>query len=192
MSEVTDLWTALDTVERRAAATKLLLARKVEEAGRWKRAGCRSAADQLALIAGTSVTAAKNQLETSKKLRKRPATAKALRAGNLSAAKAEAIAAAAEVAPEAEAELLDGAEDAPLADIREKCMKARAKDRDKAHARIRKHRSFRDFTDTEGAWNVTARGPVEDGAAFRAAHGPLVDEMFNKARAEGRREPREA
>jgi hypothetical protein len=29
LCEVTDLWTALDTVERRAAATKLLLARKV-------------------------------------------------------------------------------------------------------------------------------------------------------------------
>ena len=78
LHEVTELWTALDTVERRAAATKLLLARRVEEAGRWKRAGKRSAADQLAAIAGTSVTAAKNQLETSKKLRNRPATTKAL------------------------------------------------------------------------------------------------------------------
>ena len=163
LSEVTDLWTALDAVERRAAATKLLLARKVEEAGRWKRGGYRSAADQLAGIAGTSLTAAKNQLETSKKLRKRPATARALRAGKLSAAKAEAIAAAAEVAPEAEEELLDGAEDVPLADIREKCMKARAKDRDAAHERIRKARAFKEFTDTEGAWNVIARGTVEAG-----------------------------
>ena len=55
LSEVTELWTALDTVERRAATTKLLLARKVEEAGRWERSGHRSAADQLAAIAGTSV-----------------------------------------------------------------------------------------------------------------------------------------
>ena len=79
LSEVTELWTALDTVERRAAAAKLLLARRVEEAGRWKRGGYRSAADQLAGISGTSLTAAKNQLETSKKLRTRPATARALR-----------------------------------------------------------------------------------------------------------------
>ena len=192
LCEVTDLWTAFDAVERRAAATKLLLARKVEEAGRWKRAGYRSAADQLAAIAGTSVTAAKNQLETSKKVRKLPATAKALREGKLSAAKAEAIAAAADVAPEAEAELLDGAEDAPLADVREKCLKARAKDRDAAHERIRKARSFKEFTDAEGAWNVIARGTVEAGAAFRAAHGPIVDELFKAARAEGRHEPYEA
>ena len=71
-------------------------------------------------------------------------------------------------------------------------MRARAKDRDAAHERIRKARSFKEFTDAEGAWNVIARGPVEAGAAFRAAHGPLVDEMFKAARAEGRREPYEA
>ena len=132
------------------------------------------------------MTAAKNQLETSKKLRKRSATAKALRSGRLSAAKAEAIAAAADVDPDAEDALLDGAEDAPLADVREKCMRARAKDRDKAHARIRKNRSFKDFTDTEGAWNVIARGPVDAGAAFRAVHRAIVDEMFKKARAKDR------
>ena len=130
LCEVTDLWAALDAVERRAAATKLLLARKVEEAGRWKRDGHRSAAEQLAGISGSSVTAAKGQLETSKKVRKLPATEQALRAGELSGAKAEAIAAAAEVAPEAESELLEGAEDAPLADVRERCLRARAKDRD--------------------------------------------------------------
>jgi len=102
LCEETDLWAALDTIERRAASTKLLLARRVEEAGRWKRDGHRSAAEQLAAIAGTSVTAARNQLETSKRVRKLPATEKALRSGRLSGAKAEAIAAAAEVAPEAE------------------------------------------------------------------------------------------
>ena len=190
--EVTDLWSALDTIERRAAATKLLLARRVEDAGRWKRDGHRSAAEQLAGIAGTSVTAAKNQLETSKKVAKLPATANALRKGQLSAAKAEAIAAAAEVAPEAEADLLAGAHDAPLAEVKDKCLRARGKDRDHAYERIRKARSFKEFTDAEGRWNVIAGGPADAAAAFRAAHRPIVDEMFNKARAEGRREPYEA
>ena len=192
LCEVTDLWAALDTIERRAASTKLLLARRVEEAGRWKRDGHRSAAEQLAAIAGTSVTAARNQLETSKRVRKLPATEKALRSGRLSGAKAEAIAAAAEVAPEAEQALLDGAEDAPLAEIKERCLRARARDRDAAQARIRKARSLKEFTDSEGGWNVVVRGPVEAGAAFRAAHRPIVDELFNAARAEGRREPYEA
>jgi len=131
-------------------------------------------------------------LETSKRVRKLPATEKALRSGRLSGAKAEAIAAAAEVAPEAEQALLDGAEDAPLAEIKERCLRARARDRDAAHARIRKARSLKEFTDAEGGWNVVVRGPVEAGAAFRAAHRPIVDELFNAARAEGRREPYEA
>ena len=87
---------------------------------------------------------------------------------------------------------MDGAEDAPLADIREKCMRARAKDRDAAHERIRKARAFKEFTDGEGAWNVIARGTVEAGAAFRAQHRPIVEEMFKAARAEGRHEPYEA
>jgi hypothetical protein len=192
LCEVTDLWAALDTIERRAASTKLLLARRVEEAGRWKRDGHRGAAEQLAAIGGTSVTAARNQLETSKRVRQLPATRDALRAGRLSGAKAEAIAAAAEVAPEAEADLLEGAEDAPLADIKERCLRARAKDRDAAHARIRKARALKEFIDAEGGWNVVVRGPVEAGAAFRAAHRPIVEELFNAARAEGRREPYEA
>ena len=144
------------------------------------------------MIAGTSPTAAKKQLETSKKVKKLPKTEKALRKGKLSAAKAEAIAAAAEIAPEAEDDLLDGAEDAPLGTLLEKCQKARAKDRDAADERIRKNRSFKEFTDTEGAWNVRARGPLDAGAAFRAVHRPIVDEMFNAARAEGRQEPYEA
>ena len=108
LCEVTDLYTALEVVKRRAESTMLLLARRVEEVGRWKRDGYRSAADQLAGIAGTSVGAAKNQLETSKKVAKLPATAQALRKGKLSPAKAEAIAAAAEIAPEAEADCWTG------------------------------------------------------------------------------------
>ena len=61
-------------------------------------------------------------METSKKVAKLPATREALRKGKLSAAKAEAIAAAAEIAPEAEAELLDGAQDTPLAEVKDNCL----------------------------------------------------------------------
>ena len=192
LSEATGMWTDFNRIERIAAGAQTLLASRVEEAGRWKREGHRSAADQLALIAGTSPTAAKKQLDTSKKVKKLPKTEKALRKGKLSPAKAEAIASAADVAPEAEEDLLDGAEDAPLGALLEKCQKARAKDRDAADARIRKNRTFKEFPDTEGAWNVRARGPLDAGAAFRAVHRPIVDEMFKAARAEGRHEPHEA
>jgi hypothetical protein len=109
LGEVTDLYSALEVVKRRAESTMLLLARRVDEAGRWKRDGFRSAAEQLAGIAGSSVSSARSQLETSKKVAALPATERALRGGRLSVAKAEAIAAAAHVAPEAEADLLAGA-----------------------------------------------------------------------------------
>jgi hypothetical protein len=79
-----------------------------------------------------------------------------------------------------------------LAEVRDKCLRARGKDREKAHARIRAARSLREFTDAEGAWNVIARGTAEAGVAFRAAHRPIVDELFKRARAEGRHEPYEA
>src|SRR4029079_11426642 len=101
------------------------------------------------------------------------------------------IASAAAVAPEAEARLLAGA-DAPVAVVREECLQAKAVDRDAAHARIRRDRYAREFTDGEGAWNFVARGTPEDGAKFRNAHGPIVDEMFTQARGEERKERREA
>ena len=50
-----------------------------------------------------------------------------------------------------------------MAEVKEKCLRARAKDRDAAHERIRKARSFKEFTDAEGAWNVIARGTVDAG-----------------------------
>jgi hypothetical protein len=61
-----DLWTAFDAIERRAAAAKTLLARRVEESCTWQRAGYRSAAEQLAGLSGSSVSSARTMLETSR------------------------------------------------------------------------------------------------------------------------------
>ena len=186
-----ELWAAFDVLVRLGESARTLLARQVEAACTWQRAGYRSAAEQLAAVSGTTVSAARNMLETSKQLEALPATADAMRTGKLSRAKAEAIASAAAVAPDAEAALLAGA-DAPVAVVRDQCLRAKAVDRDAAHARIRRGRHAREFTDGEGAWNFMARGTPEAGAAFRVGYDPIVDEMFKAARAEGREEPREA
>src|SRR5258707_1038850 len=103
---------AFDVLVRLGETGKTLMARRAEAACTWQRAGYRSAAEQMAAVSGSSVSAARTMLETSKQLEVLPATADAMRAGKLSRAKAEAIASAATVAPEAEAELLGGA-DAP-------------------------------------------------------------------------------
>ena len=185
MVEAFDVWVRL------GEAGKTLMARRAEAACTWQRAGYRSAAEQIAAASGSSVSSARSMLETSKQLEELPATAAAMRTGRLSRAKAEAIASAATVAPEAEGRLLAGAA-APLAAVREACLQAKAVDRDAAHARIRKGRYARAFTDAEGAWNFVARGTPEDGAKFRDAHEPIVDELFKAARSEDRQESRDA
>jgi hypothetical protein len=112
------LFAEADAIERWAATIKTLTARRVEDAATWKRAGYRSVAEQLAGVSGTSVSAARTMLETSKQVGSLPATADAMRAGKLSSQKAAVIASAATVAPEAERRLLAKA-DAPVAVVRE-------------------------------------------------------------------------
>src|SRR6202142_3809309 len=131
-SEACDVWAAFDAVERLAVTAKILMARRGEDAGMWKREGSRSPAEQMAKLAGTSSSAAKRMLETSKRVRKLPKTASAMRKGKLSGAKADAIADAAATTPDAEDGLLDGAQDKTLADVREACLWAKATDREAA------------------------------------------------------------
>jgi hypothetical protein len=191
-AEAVDLWCAFDVVERLAASAKTLLARRVEDARAWQRGGHRSAAEQLASVSGTSISAARNMLETSKQVESLPATADALRSGRLSGAKVEAISSAAAIAPGAELRLLKLAARSSLAEVREESLRVKAGvDRDAAHERIRQGRRLREYTDGEGAWNLHARGTPEAGAVFRAALEPIIDELFNAARVGDARQTRE-
>src|SRR5690242_7257922 len=193
LCEAQSMWESFDRVERLAASAKILLARRVDEAGKWQREGLRSAAEQLALKAGTSVAAAKSMLETSKNVAKQPKTARAMRRGELSAAKAKLVSKAAKVAPECEDGLLELAKKAPLAKVRKASLQAKASvGIDDTHARIQKERSLREYTDDEGAWVLHARGPLEAGQAFRDAITPIIDRYFKTKRAPEEREPREA
>jgi hypothetical protein len=192
LCEAPDLWRDFDRAERLLGSAKTLLARRVDESEVWRRAGLGSAAEYLAGVSGTSISSAQRQLVTSRRVRKLPKTAAAMRTGMLSSEKAEAIASAATVDTDAEAKLLEGAEAKPLAEVREACLKAKAKDRDKAHARIKKNRYARAYTDGEGAWNFRARGTLDAGVEFRSEWKRETDRQFKLARAEGREEPLEA
>ena len=192
LCDAPDMWRSFGAVARFAVSAQTLLARRVEEAGEWRRSGHRSAEDKMAADDGTTTTAARNTLATSKRVRKLPKTAEKMRKGELSPAKAEAIADAATVAPEAEDELLQDAEKTPLLEVRDRCLKAKAKDADATYKRIRRNRYARVFKDGEGAWNLRARGTVDDGARFMTAFQPLIDAHFKQAKAEDRVEPIEA
>jgi hypothetical protein len=116
----------LATIERLAASAKTLVARRVDEAGGYRSSGCRSTAEQLAKTSGTSVSAAKRMLETSKQLEDLPVVSSALRNGVLSAPAVEVIASAASVAPETAERLVDVAQHSTFADVRDSCLQARA------------------------------------------------------------------
>jgi Domain of unknown function (DUF222) len=189
------LWDAYDEIERCAVAAKTLLAARLEESRTWARTGDRSAAEYMARKAGSSVGAARNGLETSKRLRRLPATEAAVRRGELSRAQAEAIADAAAVNPAAEQSLLDAAPRSTVVDLRQQANRAKAAgdpDPSARHRRIHRQRRLRRFTDGEGAWNLQGRGTPDAGGVFNAALDPIIDEFFRTARRDGRRESREA
>src|SRR5438046_3126945 len=103
------------------AAVKAEAARRVSETYVYRHGGHRSAADHLAAMSGSSVGAAKAELQAAERLKALPATAAAQREGRLSPEKAAAIADAATADPSAEEGLLGKAEQQSLGEVRDGC-----------------------------------------------------------------------
>ena len=195
LADAPAMWAAYDSIERCAAAAKTLLAERVEQSRVWAKEGDRSAAEHLARTSGSSVGAAHAGLETSKRLRRLPATEAAVRRGELSLAQTETITDAAAVNPGAEQSLLEVAGSGTLAELREKANRAKAAadpDPDATHRRIHRERRVRRWTDAEGGWNIQGRGTPDAGALINAALDPIIDEVFRAAHREGRNESRDA
>ena len=172
------------------ASAATLLARRVEDGDMWRKGGVRvrgraagravGYVDQHGEAADRDVEAGQEAAED----RVRDAQ------GKLSPAKVEAIASAADVDPDAEDELLEGAETKPLAELREDCLKAKAKDRDKTHARIRRDRYAREYKDARR--RVELLRPRDRSTTVHGSGPqwqPLIDGQFKLARAEDRHEP---
>ncbi|MFN2625996.1 MAG: DUF222 domain-containing protein, partial [Mycobacteriales bacterium] len=179
---------ALATVE--AAAAK-----RVAETGHWRRAGATSAEAWLAGQGGTTVGAARDALATAERLVSLPRTAAAAKRGELSPAKADAVTAAAVVAPQHEVALLEQAATTPLGVLRDSCLAVRAAadaDPEATYARQRASRSLVRGRNGEGMHTGWWRTTADDGAWIDVALEPIIDEMWQSARREGRREPRAA
>ena len=86
------------------------------------------------------------------------------------------------------------AERASLGELKDEAArrKAAATDPEDQHTAIHDSRNLRSWTGADGAWNLGARGTVDKGADFMARVQARADQLFKKARAEGRHEPREA
>jgi hypothetical protein len=193
LCEAPRMWQSAVRAARLAESIAMLLAPRVDAAGKWKHEGFRTAAEQMAADAGTSVRAARAMLETSKRIAEQPETERALRAGELSGPQAELVAGAVEVDPGSADRLYELAKTAPLAKVKEETLRTKAAvNADENHDRIRKERYAAGGTDAEGAWNFHARGPVDAGAVFVKVLEEITDEFFEQAHKEGRHEPRTA
>ncbi|MEY2454565.1 MAG: hypothetical protein QOD92_4139 [Acidimicrobiaceae bacterium] len=189
------LFEHFDRIERHAATAKILLARRIDESERWKRHGYASAAEYLAAKAGSSVGAAKDTLATSAAITNLPLVEQAMRDGEISEQQAVLIADAAAAAPNKQHGLINEAKKSSHKELKDACHRVKASadpNREATHRRLHSERHVRTFADKEGAWNLRARGTADAGARIEAALRLLIDEQFAKARAEGRRESRDA
>ena len=194
-SQAPGLWRALDRVGRQVAAAKTLVARRVDDSRVWQAEGHASAVEYLAAHGGTSLGAARADLETSKALPELPATRAALLDGSVSPAQGSLIAEAAKVNPAAECDLVFAASRESFRELKDRSQRAKAAgdpDPEATQRRIHQARCLREHIDAEGAWNLHARGTKVDGARIHAALAPVIEELFTDDRRAGRRERPEA
>lgn len=182
------------TIERAASAAVMMLMERAAACGAATRDGAKSDADWAARQSGTSVGKARRRLDAAKNLKRAPKTAAALKDGQLSEDQAETIAAAAAAVPEDEERLLRLAGHQPLNKLQDEAARTRARGEGAKERRDRIHRerSWRTWTDREGARCGQYRLTPEAAATIEAAAKPFVDAAFDQARREGRREPSEA
>jgi hypothetical protein len=178
-------------LERMAATVRAKAAAGRAETCAWKRAGQRSAAADLARGMGATVGAAAESLATARRLGNLPVLDAAARAGELSGAQTAAIADAASADPGAQARLVAKARVSSLAELRQECARAKAAacpDLEARRREIAARRYLREWTDTDGAWNLRMCPNPEVGAQVMAVLAGVRDRLFAQARAQGRRE----
>src|ERR1700678_4404571 len=182
-------------MERLVLAGKPLLAPRIEASGVWKDSGHPNAAALLASLEGVSAGQARATLDIGRRLVELPGTEDALRRGALSAPKATELCGAGALDPDRESELLAGAEDEPLAAVKERCHRSRAssssRDPGATWRRIRAERFFSSWTDEEGALCYRGRDTADRGALILAYLDQLGRSFHKAARARGD-DPRES
>ena len=194
-SDAVSLYTCLAGMERLVLAGKALLAPRIEASGVWKDTGHPNAAALLASLEGVSPGQARATLDIGRRLVELPGTEDALRRGALSAPKATELCGAGALDPDRESELLAGAEDEPLAAVKERCHRSRAtssaRDPRATWRRIRADRHFAWWTDAEGAFCFRGRDTADRGAFVLGHLDPLARSLRKAARARGD-DPRES
>ncbi len=162
-------------IEASAASIKALAAARCAEGSDWKSDGYRSPADHLAHEAGMSPAAAKRALEAGRRMADQPDVAAAATAGTLSFEQAVAVADGAAANPEKARELIDKAQRSSLPELNEHValVKAARRDQEEHRRAVHGRRSFRRWTDREGALHAHLYGHPEDGAGLWRMIDPI-------------------
>jgi hypothetical protein len=184
----------LDEIERLAAASKVLMAKRVADTTAWVSGGNRSPAHWLARQTGTSVGESAAALTMADQLGELPDTRDALRSGRLSARQAREIADGAHVNPAAERDLLRTAERESFRRLRDEVRRAKVSgiDASDRYQAIKRSRYLRAGVQSDGAFELHLRDTADAGADVLAALKPFQNRIFAEARRQGRREAAEA
>ena len=187
--DAAELYGLFAAVERLSVAGKMLLAPRIDESGVWRDGGHRSPAAMLAELEGVPTGQARNTLDVGRRLPDLPGTEEALRSGTLSGPKAVELSGAAALDPSMELELLAGAGDEPLHEVKERCQRARAtagrRDPVAAVRRIHAARHFSSWTDAEGAFCYQGRDTADRGARILDQMQHTVTRMRRAQRSDG-------
>lgn len=184
--------------EKLCATGKALAAQRATSANVHKAEGQANPAVWLAQRTGDTLGRAGDALSTAAVLKGLPHLDAALRAGELSAARAAQVADAASANPTAEPALVGLAKDSSMRALRERCSAVKASAGGSAaaesarHAAIHRGRYLRHWSDPDGALRLDARLSPEDGARVLARIEGVAARIFDEARLAGLREHRRA
>ena len=172
-----------------AATYRLLtLIAAFDAAGGWQEAGFRSCARWLAWRTGTGPGAAREKVRVARALGELPVLSEALRTGRISYSMARAITRVA--TPEDEAELVELARHATVAEVERLVRHWRASERSAAEALAAERRRHADrrltLVPTEaGDWRISGRLDPEAGALLREALAAAEEQLHRRAPADG-------
>ena len=179
-------------VERTALAGKTLLAPRVEASGVWRQDGHKDAASHLAAVEGVSAGQARGTLVNGRRLVQLPGTEQAVREGTLSGPKLTELCGAAILDPDRESELLSGAATQPLREVQERCRRSKAasahRDPLATVRRIHAERSFRFWSDADGAFCFSGRDTADRGARILNHLRHAADSLEKQRRAARKQE----
>ena len=185
---------SLGRMETLIGGVRLRLRRRIEETAEFRGSSAATVADYMADRNGTTRGSEQAKCKTSEKLKDLPLVDEAVRDGELSTQKAEAVADAASASPGAERQLVTAAKRKSLRETRQRCdeEKARAdRDGDARRQRLHRERFVRRRGCGDGAEEVITHGPREVIARFWAVLSGFATSAFDQARQEGRHETSE-